>query len=151
VAPGGLRRIELIVSAAALKSGATQRQLLRFGAIGVASNAALYGVYLLLTWLGVGPKLAMTLVYGAGVLGTFLFNRRWTFDHAGAVHSALARYAATYGLVYLFNLGAMLALVDGMGLPHRWVMLALIPVCAGITFLLQKFWVFPAQRHTAPG
>jgi len=129
----------------------TRDQLLRYGAIGLASNAALYAAYLLISWLGLGPKVAMSTVYCAGVLGTFVFNRRWAFSHDGAVSGALVRYAATYAGAYVFNMTAVLVLVDIVGLPHRWVVLALIFISAGITFLVQKFWVFRAERTAVSG
>lgn len=92
----------------------------------------------------------MTAVYFTGVLSTFIFNRRWTFDHAGAISPTMIRYVATYAFGYLFNVAGLLILVDAAGLPHQWVMLVLIFVGAGIIFLLQKLWVFPADRKIAP-
>lgn len=62
----------------------TLSQLVRYGVIGLASNAIGYVLYLLLTSLGMEPKMAMSLLYGIGVLQTFLFNKRWTFGHQGA-------------------------------------------------------------------
>ena len=124
----------------------TRKQLLRYAFVGIASNALLYTIYLALTAAGMGPKSTMTLVYCAGVAATFVFNRHWTFAHDGSVPGAMLRYASTYLAVYLLNLGALRALVDMLGLPHRLVMLALIFINAGLIFLLQKHWVFAPPR-----
>jgi len=129
----------------------TRRQLLRYAITGLASNALLYAGYLLLTSGGFGHKASMTVMYCAGIAGTFIFNRRWTFAHGGAFPPALLRYLATNALGYVFVLLALLILVDAAGLPHRWVMAVLIVVSAGLTFLAQKYWIFRVAATAAPG
>lgn len=127
----------------------TLGQLLRFGIVGLASNGVLYVLYLFLTAQGIGPKWAMSIAYAIGVAQTFLFNRRWTFRHRGAVSAAFVRYCATYGIGYLVNLMALVALVDGLGWPHEGVQGAMILCIAILVFVLQKFWVFRADAATA--
>jgi putative flippase GtrA len=117
-------------------------QFLRFAVVGLISNAALYLAYLGLTHQGLGPKPAMTVTYLAGVLQTFVFNRRWTFDHDGPGHSALLRYATVYALGYFFNLAALYLLVGRLGMPHEGVQAGAIIGIAVFTFVLQRYWVF---------
>jgi putative flippase GtrA len=121
------------------------RELLSFGTIGIVSNASLYVVYLGMTGLGVGAKTALTAVFALGVLGTYAFNRRCTFRHAGTVAPTAARYTGVYLLAYLANVAALALLVDGAGLPHQAVMLGLMVATAVLVFALQKFWVFAAK------
>ncbi len=128
----------------------THQQFVRYAVIGLTSNAVLYVCYLLLTWAGMGHKTAMTVLYALGILQTYVFNRRWTFRHRGAVPGSMARYVATYAFGYVFNLGVMVLLVDMAGLPHQAVVLALVFVTACLIFLLQKFWVFPAGEGLSP-
>lgn len=117
-------------------------QALRFAVVGLASNAVLYLIYLSMTSAGVGPKLAMSLVYAIGVAQTFLFNKRWTFNHLGRHDTALMRYLTVYAGGYLVNLAVLAWLVDGWGLPHQLVQGAMILTLAAVLFLLQKYWVF---------
>lgn len=126
----------------------TVRQLMRYGLVGLASNALLYAAYLSLSAAGLGHKLAMTLVYCAGTVITFAFNRSWTFRHDAAAVATFWRYLLTYAAGYAFNLIALWLLVDVGGLPHQWTMAALIIVTAGLIFTAQKFWVFAARRPT---
>lgn len=125
-------------------------QLMRYAIVGFAANMLLYLGYLLTTGFGVEHKTAMTLIYVVGVLLTFLFNRLWTFEHHGNVSSALLRYAAVYGLGYLFNLCFLYLFVDELGFPHQAVQGILILVIAALLFLLQKFWVFRASQQKIP-
>ena len=123
-------------------------QFIRYLVVGLASNAVIYVGYLLLTQLGMGSKLAMSLLYGVGVLQTFVFNKKWSFRFEGAAAPALVRYATVYALGYFIQFLSLALLVDRMGLPHQWVMGVLILIVAMFLFLAQKLWVF---RHpTAP-
>lgn len=127
-------------------------QFLRYAIVGVVSNAVLYALYLFLTWAGVGPKIAMTLLYAFGVAQTFVFNRKWSFQHQGKGSPALVRYASAYGFGYLLNLIVLLVLVDQWGFPHQWVQGAMILILAVMLFLLQRYWVFrPISPQTFQG
>jgi putative flippase GtrA len=119
-----------------------QGQFLRYALVGFASNALLYAAYLALTRLGAEPKVAMTLLYVAGVAQTFLFNKRWSFRHRGMPGPAFVRYCAAYALGYVFNLLALLLLVDRLAWPHQLVQGVIIVLLALMLFALQKYWVF---------
>jgi len=121
---------------------AVHQQFMRYVVVGLASNAFIYAIYIVLTYLGIGPKLAMTLLYGVGVLQTFVFNKNWSFRFDGAATPALARYAMAYGAGYAINFLALVVLVDRAGLPHMWVQGVMILVVALMLFLLQRHWVF---------
>src|SRR5262245_11583277 len=95
--------------------GVTVRQLMRFGTVGLISNAVLYAVYLALTHYGLGAKLSMTLLYAAGVIQTFIFNKRWSFLHLGSHGPPFVRYCLSYALGYLVNLLALFVFVDRLG------------------------------------
>lgn len=120
----------------------TPIQMARFAAVGVVSNAVLYLIYLAMTAIGLGPKVAMSLLYGVGVAQTFVFNKRWTFSHRGAVQTSLRRYLVAYGMGYLVNLVVLAVFVDGLGWSHALVQgVAILTVALGL-FLAQKYWVF---------
>lgn len=122
-------------------------QAIRYGIVGLLSNAVGYCLYLLLTNAGMGHKLAMTLLYVTGTLQTFVFNKNWSFKYKQKDHTALLRYMTTYALGYVVNLIALIILVDVVHWPHTIVQAAMIFVIALLVFTLQKFWVFPAQAN----
>ena len=123
-------------------------QFARYAIVGLAFNAAGYVIYIVLTRLGLGHKLAMSLLYGIGVLLTFVFNKRWSFSFAGAVAPTLVRYATVYALGYVINLLALMLLVDRAGLPHQLVQGVMILVVAAMLFLAQRYWVFPQASRS---
>jgi len=117
-------------------------QLVRYSIVGIASNLAGYFIYLGLTRIGVGPKLAMSLLYGIGVAQTFLFNKSWTFKNVDDNGPTLLRYCISYALGYLINILALLFFSDHLGWPHQWVQGAMIILLAILLFAAQKLWVF---------
>lgn len=117
-------------------------QALRFGIVGVLSNSVGYCLYLLLTWIGMDYKLAMTLLFIVGVAQTFIINKKWSFKYSHQDKSVLLRYSASYGFGYMLNLGALILLVDHAGMPHSVIQAIMILIVALLMFLLQKFWVF---------
>ncbi len=121
-------------------------QFTRYAVVGLANNAVGYLLYLLLTVAGVGHKTAMSILYVIGVAQTFYFNRNWSFGHDGLISTALLRYLAAYGFGYVFNLFALILLVDRWGWPHQWVQGVMIFVLAGMLFVLQRYWVFGSRK-----
>jgi len=117
-------------------------QLIRYGLVGVVSNVVIYFVYLLLTYLGVEPKTAMTLVFIIGASIGFIGNRKWTFAHQGDSSSAALRFLAAYAMAYMLNFFCMWVAVDRMGIPHYLVQAVNIMVIAALLFLAQKYWIF---------
>lgn len=127
----------------------TLGQLIRYGVVGVLSNAIGFVLYLAITAAGVPPLIAMSLLYALGVAQTFVFNKRWSFRYQGSGRTTFIRYCAAYAVGYMLSLVTMHVLVNLLGLPHQLVQGALIFAVAGVLFLLQKFWVF-RDEHTSP-
>lgn len=117
-------------------------QVYRFAIVGIASNIFLYGLYLLLTWLGVGPKSAMTLLYISSMVLTFFLNQRWTFRSAHNEVNAFIRYVSVYVAAYMINFLALLVFVDLWGFPHQIVQGIMVVCVACFTFLSLRCWVF---------
>jgi len=126
-----------------------RKQFIRYAVVGLASNAIGYVLYIVLTRLGLGPKLAMSLLYGIGVLQTFVFNKRWTFGHRGAHGLVFLRYCVAYGFGYFINLLVLLVLVDQHGYSHEIVQGVMILSLAVMLFLLQKYWIFQSREFRA--
>lgn len=118
------------------------KQLARYAAVGVVSNLVGYFAYLLLTWLYVGPKVAMTLVYITGASVGYLGNRQWTFSHTGKIVSTVLRYGLAHFFGYALNFIILYAFVDKLFFPHQLVQAVAIFVVAGCLFFLFKKFVF---------
>lgn len=117
-------------------------QFARFAVVGLVSNGVLYFLYLGLTQLGMGHKAAMSILFLAGTVQTFVFNKTWSFRHRGRSSTAFLRYGLAYALAYLLNLIALIVLVDRQQWPHQYVQGFMILALAVFLFALQKLWVF---------
>lgn len=127
------------------------RQLLRFAVVGVASNVIGYLLYLLITYLGVAPKLAMTVLYGVGVITGFMGNRRYTFAHQGGVMATSRRYLMAHSVGYLINLAIQIIMVDHLGYAHQLAQALGICVVAAFLFVVFKYFVFVNADETKSG
>lgn len=121
-------------------------QLKLYGIVGLLSNFLGYLVYLLLTFQGLGPKLAMSLLYAVGAGIGFFGNRNWTFRDTGPVMKSGFQYLLAHLAGYLLNLSLLTVFVDRLGYPHQLVQAIAIFVVAGFLFLIFKFLVFTNHR-----
>lgn len=118
------------------------RQIFRFGIFGLVSNGLLYLLYLSLTAVNVGHKTAMTLVFSVGALQTFVFNKRWTFDHQGFVKLSFSKYLCAYCFCFFINLLGLSLFVDFLGYPHEIIQGVMVFFVGIMLFVLQRYWVF---------
>ncbi len=117
-------------------------QAMKYILIGIYSNIFLYCIYIFLTKIGAGHKLAMTFLYLIGMLQTYFLNKYWTFENRNRILKNLWRYILAYGAIYIINLIMLFYFVDVVNLNHVVVQGALIIILAIFLFLLQKYWVF---------
>ena len=123
------------------------KQLLRYGLVGVVSNLTIYFFYLLITYIGIEPKRAMTMVYIIGASIGFVGNRKWTFAHGGNIFSTALRYLLTHFFGYIINYIIIFIFVDIHGYAHQLVQAMAVIIVAGILFFLFKYFVF--QKNSA--
>ncbi len=126
-------------------------QLIRYGVVGVVSNATIYCVYLLITFHGLEPKIAMTLVFITGASIGFIGNRQWTFAHQGDLSKSTFRFVIAYAIAYMLNFFSMWIAVDRMGVPHYWVQAANLVVISALLFIVQKYWIFTLNHPKSNG
>ena len=130
-------------------SDASAKSILRYGIVGVASNLLGYLVYLLITYLGVDFKVAMTFLYALATVFSYLGNRQWTFSYKGSVIFSSLRYMFAYGLGYLINLAILIVMVDRMGYPHQLAQAIAFIVVALFLFGTLRYFVF-SKSPTEP-
>lgn len=124
------------------------QQLIRYGLVGAVSNLTIYFVYLLITYLGVEPKIAMTLVYIIGASIGFVGNRKWAFTHQGEPFGAAMRYILAHSIGYLLNFLILYTFVDSLGYAHQWVQAVAIIIVAAFIFVVFKYYVFVKKYST---
>ncbi|MBD3815351.1 MAG: GtrA family protein [Halothiobacillus sp.] len=121
-------------------------QLFRYGLVGLANNLRGYLIYLLITWLGVNPEVAVTFMYPIGATLAYFGHAKYTFAKR---HSArgVGRYVIAHVIGYSVNLGLLYFLSTRLGFPHQLVQIAAIFIVAGVLFVLFKYYVFVENRR----
>jgi putative flippase GtrA len=118
------------------------KQMARFLFVGVFTNTIFYFLYLIITYIGIDHKYAMTIVYVLGVSSGFLLNKKWTFNHQGDLNTTFTKYLILYFCGYFLNLAGLWFLVDRAGYPHQFVQLGLAVIMAIFFFVAQRTLVF---------
>ena len=118
------------------------RQLLQYGLIGVISNGIGYIVYLFFTFLGISPKITMTIVYSVSALIGFFGNGQLTFNHKSNVFNAGIRYMLAQFFGYCINLAILVIMVDNFKYNHQLIQAIAIFIVAGFLFVACKYFVF---------
>lgn len=127
----------------------TLRQLFRFGTVSLIVNLSGYPIYLLVTWLWLEPKVALTVLYPIGVLAGYYGHARYSFAYHGAATSGLVRYLVAHALGYGTNLALLYIFTDLLHFPHQIVQAGAVCVVAAVLYLLYKFFVFPQRSAVA--
>jgi len=119
------------------------RQVIRYGFVGVLNNLLGYFIYLAMTYFGVDPKIAITILYPVGATAAYFGHSKYSFSYRGGNAAALLRYALAHFAGYGVNFAMLFILSDQLKLPHQFVQAAAIFVVAGVLFLMFKYFVFP--------
>ena len=117
-------------------------QLIRYVCVGLFSNATGYAIYLLLTYTGLAPKIAMTLLYVTIAGFSFVGNKKITFMYDGNFWGAGMRYVLAHLIGYSINLVILVVFSDHLGYNHAIVQAMAIVVIAIYLFVTLKFFVF---------
>lgn len=127
-------------------SAALLRQVVSYGAIGVASASLDTLVFWILTqYAGVAPHLANVVGISCGITMSFGLNRMFTF----AVLDRTATRFATFVMVGLFGMGISVLMIEGgirLQMPLMQVKVASVVVVALVQFTLNRTITFRSAR-----
>lgn len=118
------------------------KEIARYGIVGLLNNLAGYLIYLLLTYFFLEPEIAIAILYPIGATTAYFGHSKFSFSYRRSKRRALMRYI----IAHLISLGVNLLMLyifwEKFKFPHQVVQAFAIFVCAGILFLLFKYFVF---------
>jgi len=124
------------------------KQLLRFAAVGVLNTAVGYAVIFgCMYLLGWGAVISNIAGYAVGLVVSYTLNRTFTFRSAAGKKQEVVRFLSIFIVAYLANVGALMLLIDHVGMHKGWAQLAAGAVYTGLFYLLSKYYVF-AESHS---
>ena len=118
------------------------KQVVRYGVVGVLNNLWGYLLYLLVTWLWLDPKTAVSILYPVGAFTAYFAHAKYSFSYRGERTKALFRFVVAHAVGYLVNISMLYFLVDTLGYPHPLVQAFAIVTVAGLLFILFRYYVF---------
>ena len=124
---------------------------IRYGVVGLALNLAGYLLYLLVTRLGLEPKLAVTFFYPIGVLYGYFAHKNLSFRHTASVQNyrSVVNYFLLHALGCVINVGLIKLFVDRLSYPHQIVQACAIFIVGGFLFVTLKLFVFTYTSVTS--
>lgn len=118
------------------------KQVVRYGIVGVLNNLWGYLIYLVVTWLWIDPKVAVSILYPVGAFTAYLGHAKYSFEYSGSRSEALRRFVLAHIFGYFVNLSMLYFLVDIFGYPHALIQALAIVTVAGVLFIMFRYYVF---------
>jgi uncharacterized protein (TIRG00374 family) len=120
--------------------------VLRFLAGGTVNTVFGLAIILLLMAGGVEPVPANIAGYAAGVVLSFVVNRRFVFRAAGRKVHELARFIGAFSVSFLANLGTLQLLTRHTGVSPFVAQVVSIGVYVAVMFVLCRLFVFKVSN-----
>jgi putative flippase GtrA len=119
-------------------------QFIKFAVVGVLNSAIQYLVFLLLYSLAGTQYLVASIIgYVAGMLNSYVLNRRWTFGSRNQqLLTELGRFVAVNLISLGVNLGLLFLLVSAGIMVPQWAQVLAIAGSTLVNFVLNKVWTF---------
>lgn len=121
---------------------------IKFALVGVVNTLIDFVVYALLTTIGVNYILAQWISYSAGILNSYVMNRKWTFERK---EKSSKREVISFVIVNLITLSLtsflLTVLYNKWGVALLLSKLLITIVSVGINFIGTKLFVFTTKKE----
>lgn len=117
-------------------------QLTKFSAVGITGNLLGYLIYILLTYLGLKPTYAVSILYPMGAMFSFYGNLGFTFKYTGNPNTAKVKFIFSHLAGYLINIIILHIFVTKLTYPHELIQLFAICIVAIYIFFISKLFIF---------
>jgi len=135
--------------ASTFKSVAFDISTLKFLLVGGANTIfGLLIIYLLKWQFWLDDITANAIGYALGILLSFILNKRWSFQHDGAIFPALIRFLLVTALAYISNLAVVLASINLLYFNGYLAQALGIPLYTIVSYLGSRFYAFPPSQQT---
>lgn len=123
----------------------TLKQAIRYGVVGV-SNTLITAVviWVMMKMAGCSDVLSNITGYAAGVLNSFVLNKKWTFKSTIGWTRGAVRFGVVFGICYLMQLGLLLYLNKHLTIDSYYNQLLAMAFYTVINFVMNKYYTFKA-------
>ena len=123
----------------------TLKQAIRYGVVGV-SNTLITAVviWVMMKMAGCSDVLSNITGYAAGVLNSFVLNKKWTFKSTIGWTRGAVRFGVVFGICYLMQLGLLLYLNKHLTIDSYFNQLLAKAFYTVINYIMNKYYPFIA-------
>jgi putative flippase GtrA len=118
-------------------------QFIKFGIVGV-SNTLLTAltIWILMNVFHCSDYFSNITGYVVGLINSFIWNRRWTFESNTKVKDTIFKFIITFAISYALQLGNLYLLLQYSKIDPYVCQLLSIGVYTCVNFVLNKFYTF---------
>ncbi len=118
-------------------------ELVKYGIVGVSNTlATAVVIYILMKLFGCGSVVSNIAGYAAGVLNSFIWNKRWTFRSDAPWVKSAVRFGIAFGVCYILQLALLLSLDRSLNIDPYYNQLIAMVFYTAINFLANKYYTF---------
>lgn len=122
-------------------------QFLRFCIVGLGNTAVDFTAFFLLNQAGLAYLFAQVLSYSAGVVNSYILNRKWTFRMTQKTNvTEVAKFIIVNGLSLLLSSGMLYFLHDTNNLNLWLAKIAATAVGITVNYIGSYVWVFAENK-----
>ena len=123
------------------------RQLFRFAVVGVIGTGTYFALVVALVETGIAkPMVATCLAYSVSFFISYFGHQMWTFERPRSLLGQGPKFLATVLFGFGLNEALFYLIHFKAQLDYRVSVIIAAGIVAAITFFLNKFWVFRAER-----
>jgi len=118
-------------------------QFFKFGIVGILNTLiTAFVIWLLLKVFHCSNYVSNIIGYLAGLINSFIWNRKWTFESHGKISVTVFKFIITFVISYLLQLGGLHLLLQYTAIDNYVCQLIAMVIYTIINFLLNKYYTF---------
>lgn len=131
-------------------------QFIKFGVVGLSNTLISYGMYAVLTYIGVPYVLASVIGFMVSVLNSFFWNNRFVFikndgEQRNPWYTLVKTFLAYAGTgLFLSNI-LLVLFVEKIGISKYLAPILSLGITIPLNFIINKFWSFRTTKENKEG
>ena len=122
------------------------KQAIKYGVVGVINTLiTAVVIWIMMKLLGCSDVVSNVVGYIAGVLNSFIWNKKWTFKSTEKWMGSAIRFGIVFGICYLLQLGLLVFVLNPyLAIDPYYNQLIAMAFYTAINFVMNKFYTFKA-------
>ena len=122
------------------------KQAIKYGVVGVINTLiTAVVIWIMMKLLGCSDVVSNVVGYIAGVLNSFIWNKKWTFKSTEKWIGSAIRFGVVFGICYLLQLGLLVFVLNPyLAIDPYYNQLIAMAFYTAINFVMNKFYTFRA-------